>query len=79
MNNGEKLAPITFSELNSWVESSGLILTHNEKLHIKKLSESFVRALNESGMKGAMPYYSTDNKNIIGDKLKEAFTVLNKK
>ena len=78
-NNGEKLVPISFTELNSWVASTGLNLTHNERLHIKRLSDSFVRALTESGVKGAMPYYTDGKKSDVSGRLREAFTVLNKK
>ena len=77
-NTGEHTAPITFNELNAWVESSGLQLTHNERLHIKRLSESFVRALSESAMKGAMPYYTEGSTNV-SSKFREAVKVLNKK
>jgi hypothetical protein len=77
-SNGDKVVPITFTELNSWVESSGLNLSHNERLHIKRMSDTFVRALNESGMKGAMPYYS-DKKADVRSKFKDAFQVLKKK
>ena len=77
-NNGEKVMPISFTELNSWVESSGIRLTHNERLHIKRLSDSFVSALNESSNKGAMPYYN-DGKSDVSGRLRQAFTVLNKK
>jgi len=78
INTGEKTAPLTFSEINGWEKSAELRLSHNEKLHIKRLSSSFVSALNESSMKGAMPYY-TKTKTDISSKFREAVTVLNKK
>lgn len=57
-NNGEKIIPITYTELNAWLQSTKLELSHNEITHIKKLSESFVNAFNESSRDGAKPYYS---------------------
>jgi hypothetical protein len=57
-NNGDKIVPITFTELNSWLQSTKLDLSHNEIVHIKKLSDSFVNAFNDSSRDGALPYYS---------------------
>jgi hypothetical protein len=78
MRQGEGVVPIPLTEINAWEQSAELKLTHNEKMHIKKLSESFVSALRESSTKGAMPYYS-HTKADVGSKLKDAFKVLNKK
>ena len=74
----EGVAPIPMTEILAWLQSASLELSHNERMHIKSLSEAFVSALSESSMKGAMPYY-TKTKTDIRNKFKDAVSVLNKK
>lgn len=75
---GDSYNALTFTEIKSWIQISGISVTYDEALHIKRLSETFVNALRESSRKGATPYYTEGDSNISG-RLKDAFSVLRKK
>lgn len=71
-------APFTLQELKAWIDLSEIKMTYDEIMHIKRLSEAFVSALNESSRKDAMPYYRKE-KGDVGGKLRNALNFLREK
>lgn len=74
MSSGMGVYPLTFTEINSYIQSTNTPLNRQEVLLIKRMSSAYVSELNDKNPNKLPPYTTSEPSNIDAKSLVNMFS-----